>query len=249
MYLKNLFAKKPDDLVVRDKTPKLHPDHASFVQQCLSLSRDTAQNLDSLIHWLRDTPNSPWSYGGPLARSFKMDTADAEQLLAEVRDYYTLRWSHQKMTQGGQTSEWRRTIIRCLNGQVYQDQDEGAVNSLYWLYHADTTRDRLVCYNKVPVLAGQHDLQLRALERSVRFGRRLGAHKWMVDYWWLDQEQRLILWSVRQNDQGLGFMDYFWKKSLRHQTTLSVYACCKPVRDSVLGAVKTVYGAEILDTL
>lgn len=233
-----------------EKTPTVRADGESFVQRCLVDAWHRAQDPDILIQWLRDNHTSPWSHGGPLAATLSSyDTASAERLLGEVRDYYTLRWSHQKMTQGGQTSEWRRTIIRCLNGQVHQDQDEGAVSSLYWLYLADTTRDRLACYEgTVPAGQTHHDLQLRALERSVRFGRRLGAHKWMVDYWWLDQEQRLILWPVRQNDQGLGFLDHFWKKSLRHQTVLSVQARCQPLRDWVLGTVNTVSGVEIRDT-
>jgi hypothetical protein len=236
----------------QEKEPVVRADGQSHVQMHLMAARQQSQDLDTLIAWLRDNHTSPWSHGGPLGQPswafWAFDVAAAQQLVEEVRDYYTLRWAHAKMTQGGQTSEWRQTIIRCLNGQVHQDRDEGAVASLYWLYQADRVREGLPQGGPAPLPGDPkfHDLRLRGLERSVRFGRRHGPHKWMVDYWWLDQEDRLILWPVRQNDQGLTFLDWFWKQSRAQGTQLSVRANCQPVRDWVLGPISTVVGAELL---
>ena len=233
----------------QEKEPVIRPDSQSHVQMHLMAARQQSQDLDTLIAWLRDNHTSPWSHSGPLGRpSMAFDVAAAQQLVEEVRDYYTLRWAHAKMTQGGRTSQWRQTIIRCLNGQVHQDRDESAVASLYWLYQADRVREGLPQGGPAPLPQDPkfHDLRLRGLERSVRFGRRHGPHKWMVDYWWLDQEDRLILWPVRQNDQGLTFLDWFWKQSRAQGTQLSVRANCRPIRDWVLGPISTVVGAELL---
>ncbi len=71
-----------DNLPDQTKTPTVRADGESFVQRCLVDAWHRAQDLPTLIQWLRDNHTSPWSLGGPLAATLSSYDPDS----AEIRD-------------------------------------------------------------------------------------------------------------------------------------------------------------------
>lgn len=225
--------------------PQVMPNSTGFLDRVLWNNHQTS--LQSLVDFLASTSASPWITSGGLSMSSDkvVDQPDqAAALRQEILRYYETKWAHQRLVNGNSITPWRKDALRCLKGTIHIDNDEGLCQSLYWFYHSDQARERILAAQERDHLLHtdkvdervsdyQHSvhLELQALDRNVR--RK--AKRWEVEYWWRDQQGRIYLWSIPQNDHGLALVDSIW-----HGGEATLLASTQLRRDWLLGSVTSL---------
>ena len=229
------------------------PDGIEFLNQILWNNHQTT--LQSLVGVLAATSFSPWNWPNKLPGSSKLpmsghnavaetDQANVNALRLEILRYYETKWAHQRLINGEAITPWRKDALRCLQGTVHKNRDEGLCQSLYWFYHSDQARERILAAqerdhtlhtakvdeSKTNYQPSVH-LVLQALDRNAC----RHARKWAVEYWWRDQQGQIYLWKIPQNDHGLAMVDNIW-----HGGEVTLWASTTVVRDWLLGHVSSL---------
>lgn len=238
---------KADEIDVEEKKPQVIPNSIGYLNGILWNNHQTT--LQSLVDVLARTSTSPWDVRLQLPMSSDLHQEVigpplADVLRQEILRYYETKWAHQRLVNANCLTQWRKDALRCLRGTVHRNRDEGLCQSLYWFYHSDQARERILAAQErdhtlhtAKVDESETDYQpsvhmvLQALDRNVR----RNARRWTVEYWWRDQQGQIYLWNIPQNDHGLALVDSIW-----HGGEVTLLASTQVRRDWLLGSVKSL---------
>jgi hypothetical protein len=230
----------PQDYVGSVSTPaEIDPDGMDRWAHYCWRAQVINHNQQHMINFMATHASSP--FGNLVWESLRDTCAQVtpqEQLevgksiIGSMRDFYNLRWAHQKMLGMGTASKWRKDAVRCLNGTVYQQGDEGLIHTLYWFWQSDSLHERLKTLfpNSVTQLKDGR-LSLTSVERGIRLYKR----RWHVDYWFCNSTGDLYRWSLPQADGQISMLDDLWQRARHHSLVLEAQG--HVVRDHVMGDI------------